>query len=498
MKKLSIFFSAALTISLCANLNSYAQNQVTISGNTCAGNILTAKLNGAAVEKIQWKLNGVIIATSGSPRNAVTVAGGNGPGSAANQLYYPNGVFVDKDKNIWVADASNGRVQKFAPGSKNGVTIGGNLPNRPTFPVNIFVSEDGAVYAADYFEGKVKRLAKDGTRWVTVAGQNNELDLVRGVWVDKHGNVYCTQYGFYFNGTVKLDGMILKYPLNSSVWQIVAGGNGVGSALNQFSIPGSVMLDDEGNIYVADSQNDHGLDNARVMKWAPGATEGVIVAGGNGVGNKNNQCPYPFHAFVDKNKNVYVSNYFDYHKITKWAPGAAKSRIVAGGNGAGDDRDQLNGPGGIFLDGKDLYVVDIYNHRVQKFDLNNNNCNKEFAARHPGTYTAVATFEDGTVVESNSITITACNEAVTATNNALTTKESKVNETVVYPNPVKDILHIRLSGKAIITITSQSGKTLLTQHIENTGSINIAHLPAGIYYVKNNATGMVQKLVISQ
>jgi sugar lactone lactonase YvrE len=350
MKKPLVFVIAGSLLWFTNSNHVNAQNLVNISGNTCTGSTLSASISGTQPEKIEWKLNGYVINVSGSTRQGVTVAGGNGPGNQANQLYYPNGVFVDKDDNIWVADASNGRVQKFTPGNPNAVTIGGSLPNHPTFPVNVFVCPDGAIYVADYFEGRVKRLAKGGTKWITVAGQHDELDLVRGVWVDKHGNVYCTQYGFYFNGTVKLDGMVLKYPPHSSNWQIVAGGNGIGNALNQFSQPTSVMLDDEGSMYVADSRNDHGQENARVMKWTQGATQGEVVAGGNGVGNQSNQCPYPFHAFVDKQKNVFVSNTDVYSKITKWLPVIENSEIIAGGNGVGDDaRSVYTGQAAFFL-----------------------------------------------------------------------------------------------------------------------------------------------------
>src|SRR5215831_1796616 len=161
MKQISLFTISIFLICVCAK--SHAQNSVKISGNTCAGSILTANINGIAPEKIEWRVNGKPIAESGSARQGVTVAGGNGAGYGANQLNDPNGVFVDKDDNVWVADTRNGRVQKFTPGNPNGETIGGNLPNHPTFPVNVFVcNRDGAVYVADYFEGKVKRLAKDG------------------------------------------------------------------------------------------------------------------------------------------------------------------------------------------------------------------------------------------------------------------------------------------------------------------------------------------------
>ena len=36
-------------------------------------------------------------------------------------------------------------------------------------------------------------------------------------------------------------------------------------------------------MYIVDDNNE------RVMKWAPGATEGTVVAGGNGRGSANNQ-----------------------------------------------------------------------------------------------------------------------------------------------------------------------------------------------------------------
>ena len=491
MKKIKMLTIGALLFCVCSATILNAQRGVRISGNTCTWGILTASISGADVETIEWKLNGETIA-SGSPRQGVTVAGGNGPGSAANQLYNPNGVFVDHDKNLWVADASNGRVQKFAPGSTTGVTVGGNLPNHPTFPVNVFVRANGEVYVADYFEGKVKRLSDDGTKWIDVAGQNNELDLVRGVWVDKNGNVYCTQYGFYFNGTVKLDGMILKYPRNSSAWQIVAGGNGTGHGLKQFSIPTSVMLDDTGNIYVADGTNDHGLSNSRVMKWTPGAAMGVIVAGGNGEGSDDNQCPSPFHAFVRSNGNVFVSTYYD--KIQKWIPGATKSIISAGGNGTGSLPGQFNAPAGVFIERHYLYVVDIFNHRVQRFDLIEPNHVAQFTARHPGTYSAVITYEDGSRIESNKISIAECNEVAAPLSGKTdaTAKEILVSKTIAYPNPATNSVMVNYttqkSGQYIFEIVDLNGKILSHKEIQvpqgiNRTTIDLSGVTNGLYFI---------------
>jgi hypothetical protein len=79
---------------------------------------------------------------------------------------------------------------------------------------------------------------------------------------------------------------------------------------------------------------------------------------------------------------------------------------------------------------------------------------------------------------------------------SVSTKEIK--KQTVYPNPAKDILNIQVSGIASVSLINQSGKTLITATINNQGKLNIAHLPAGLYYLKNNATGAVQKVIVNK
>ncbi|CAF4190261.1 unnamed protein product, partial [Adineta steineri] len=44
--------------------------------------------------------------------------------------------------------------------------------------------------------------------------------------------------------------------------------------------------------------------------------------------------------------------------------------IVVGGNGQGNESNQLNYPTGLcFDDERNLYVGDHYNHRIQKFEI---------------------------------------------------------------------------------------------------------------------------------
>jgi hypothetical protein len=69
---------------------------------------------------------------------------------------------------------------------------------------------------------------------------------------------------------------------------------------------------------------------------------------------------------------------------------------------------------------------------------------------------------------------------------------------LIYPIPARDILHVQINGNAILSLTDQSGKILLTKTIEGNGVINVAAIPAGLYYLKNNATGITQKVIITR
>jgi hypothetical protein len=75
-----------------------------------------------------------------------------------------------------------------------------------------------------------------------------------------------------------------------------------------------------------------------------------------------------------------------------------------------------------------------------------------------------------------------------------TKKETK--QIFVHPNPAKDILYVQTNGNAIFTLSDQSGKILFTKVINGKSEINVSKLAAGLYYLKNNATGEVRKVIV--
>jgi Leucine-rich repeat (LRR) protein len=101
-------------------------------------------------------------------------------------------------------------------------------------------------------------------------------------------------------------------------------------------------------------------------------------------------------------------------------------------------------------------------------------------------------------LNSNTINYTAPNNSIIVSANSQLQHYSKTNVFRLYPNPAKDILHVETNNSASFSLINQSGKILLTTNINGKGSINVSGIDAGLYYLKNNSTNAVQKVVIAR
>ncbi|CAF1976807.1 unnamed protein product [Rotaria magnacalcarata] len=105
------------------------------------------------------------------------------------------------------------------------------------------------------------------------------------------------------------------------------------------------------------------------MKWNKGATEGIVVAGGQGQGSALTQLNVPFGIVVDTLGTLYVADCYN-HRVVRWTQGATQGPVIAGGNGAGAGANQFDYPIGLSFDRHgNLYVVDQSNDRVQRFSI---------------------------------------------------------------------------------------------------------------------------------
>ncbi|CAF1171789.1 unnamed protein product [Adineta steineri] len=276
-------------------------------------------------------------------QNAITVAGGNGIGQALYQLTWSKGIFIDKNKNVFIADIGNHRIVTWKHNAKEGhIIAGGNKQgyrmDQLNFPTDVIVDQQShAIIIAD----------QDNRRVIQWLNQTQKILIknidCHGLAMDKHGFLYVSDH----NKNVVRRWKMGKYN-NKGI--VVAGGNGRGNQLNQLNGPTFIFVDKDQSIYVSDRNND------RVIKWRKDAKEGRIVAGGNGV-------------IVDDFGQIYVAEYSN-HRIMRWCEGKEEGEIVVGGNGEGNQSNQLNRPHGLSFDDEgNLYVADWLNYRIQKFAI---------------------------------------------------------------------------------------------------------------------------------
>ncbi|CAF4575826.1 unnamed protein product, partial [Rotaria sp. Silwood2] len=84
---------------------------------------------------------------------------------------------------------------------------------------------------------------------------------------------------------------------------VLADGQGQGNRLKQLSCPFGVVVDQLGTVYVTD------LANHRIIRSPKGAVQGSIIVGGNGQGQQSNQLDYPMHLSFDRHGNLYVAEW---------------------------------------------------------------------------------------------------------------------------------------------------------------------------------------------
>ncbi|CAF4525292.1 unnamed protein product [Rotaria sp. Silwood2] len=290
-------------------------------------------------------------------QDGVTIAGGNGRNSGMNQLSSPWGLYVDNDQTVYIADNSNHRVVEWKCGATTGRIVAGGKErgNRPN------QLNDPYDVMVDKERGSVficDYANKRVVRWPRQNGTYGETIVSNiGCW-----SLTMDDDGFlYIVDSDKHE--VRRYRMGESQGTVVAGGNGPGNRLDQLNRPRYLFIDCNHSVYVSDSSN------CRVMKWMKGAKQGIVVAGGQSSGNSLTQLSNPMGVAVNQSGAVYVADNGN-HRIMCWPQGATQGRIIIGGNGQGSQSNQLYCPRGLSFDQEsNLYVIDGGNNRLQKFNI---------------------------------------------------------------------------------------------------------------------------------
>ena len=272
-------------------------------------------------------------------------SGGAGPGLFSS----PWGVAVDSSGNVYVADTSNERIQKF---DNNGTYItqwGGGGPGAGTFysPHGVAVDQlSGSVYVADTSNQFIQKFNSAGvyiTQWGGGGASNGTFSNPHGVAVDSLGNVYVADTD---------NNRIQKFDSSGTFitkWGSLGAGDG------QFSGPYAVAADSFGNVYVADTFNN------RIQKFD---SNGNYITQWGSFGTGDGQLYSPYGVAVDSLGNVYVADTSN-NRIQKFDSNGAFI-IKWGSLGSADGL--FYNPHGVAVDPFcNVFVGDTDNQRIQKF-----------------------------------------------------------------------------------------------------------------------------------
>ncbi|CAF4216082.1 unnamed protein product, partial [Adineta steineri] len=131
----------------------------------------------------------------------IVVAGGNGQGTALNQLNQPNYIFVDEDHSVYVADTFNNRVMKWKKNTDEGILIApGQISNENhntmVKPIGVIVDHMGNIYVSMTENNQITRWSPGATEGVPVVGEkesgtgSTQLKNPKDLSFDRHGNLY--------------------------------------------------------------------------------------------------------------------------------------------------------------------------------------------------------------------------------------------------------------------------------------------------------------------
>jgi sugar lactone lactonase YvrE len=331
-----------------------------------------------------------------SPTGEVTTLAGlagttgrsDGSGTEA-RFYYPGGVAVGADGNLYVADTFNSLIRRVTPagvvstlaGGAGGSSDGVGAAAGFLYPAGIAVDTRGNLAIADTGNATVRRI-DSSNRATTVAGlaaqygnADGEGALARfngpyGLAADPLGNVYVADS---FSATIRRVSPAGVTTTLAGVPGVFGTSDGAARSTQsnsaQFNAPYGVVADGSGNVYVADTGNN-------LIRKISAAGNVTTLAGSAGqAGSTDGQGAVarfngPYGIALGRNGNLLVADTLN-HAIRSIAPDGSVSTLagmpmVAGASDGPAVAARFNLPYGIAVaaDGT-IFVADSGNHAIR-------------------------------------------------------------------------------------------------------------------------------------
>ena len=150
----------------------------------------------------------VIRKSLSSNSNTTTIVAGTGcQGSSDNMLNTPQGIFVDTNLDLYVADAYNNRIQLFRPNELNAITVAGsgslNMTITLNSPVGVILDGDKYLFIVDRGNHRIVGSGPNGFRCIVgcfgPGSASNQLIGPQGISFDSFGNIFVAE-GWWSGG----------------------------------------------------------------------------------------------------------------------------------------------------------------------------------------------------------------------------------------------------------------------------------------------------------
>ncbi len=354
---------------LTANTTYYLRAYATNAYGTSYGSVVKFTTSSTIVT-----VTGAVTTFAGSTTSGYL----DGTGAGA-QFSSPQGVAVDAQGNVYVSDAFNNAIRKITPGGVVTTIAGTGIAGYNDGPAataqfyapqGLTVDAQGNVFVADYGNnlirkitpaGVVSTLAGNGTAgYVNGAGNVAEFSGPSGVAVDASGNLYVADHNNNLIRKVTSVGVVSYVAGNLTAGYINATVNTATGVYGAFNKPSGIVIDATGNLYVAD------LGNNAIRMITPA---GVIttVAGGT---VQSAVLGYPAGICIDHSGNLFITDEsgrimeLTSAKVLYVLAGASNVAGFADGTGTAA---QFNTPQGIAVDASEnIYVADYNNNSIRK------------------------------------------------------------------------------------------------------------------------------------
>jgi sugar lactone lactonase YvrE len=348
-----------------------------------SGNLYLADSGNHTIRKIAP--GGVVTTLAGTAGSSGST---DATGTAA-LFSSPSGVAVDSAGNIYVADTGNYTIRKITSAgvvttlagaaATSGSVDAAASAARFASPTSVAVDSGGNVYVTDTGNDTIRKVTSVGvvTTLAGMSGTAGHLDgagtaaqfsTPNGLAVDGAGNVYVADTS---NDTIRKITPGGTVTTLAGIVGSIGYADGTGSTA-RFSRPLGLSVDGQGNLYVADTNNN------TVRKVTP---DGVVttLAGLGFVGSKGSvdgvggsaRFNEPIGVAVDSGGNIYVGDMFN-ATVRKITPDGMVNTLAGSPGWQGSVNGVGNAalfflPFGVAADTSgNVYVADAYNATVRK------------------------------------------------------------------------------------------------------------------------------------